>query len=395
MGAEQIPTENPKEGYALACPFFFRKESLEMTPLLQVNNLRVRFHSDFGDRIVTDDISFHVDQGETLGIVGESGCGKSVTNLAIMGLLSRNGTVEAGSAVMDGKDLLKLSDKELDKVRGKDIAMVFQDALASLDPVFPVGKQIEEQVRKHLGKTHQEAQQMILEDLRQVGIPDPQQTMKKYPSELSGGMRQRIMIAMALSCGPKLLIADEPTTALDVTIQAQIMQLIRGLAAKRHMSVILITHDIGVVAQNADRVMVMYAGQFVEEAPVRELFRNPLHPYTRALLAATPSLEDESGRELVPIPGTVPENYTFLTGCRFAGRCALKIDACDAHQEWREVLPGHYVRCCRVEAGLPKGADEIKEEAGAGTVCPGNTADVEGPAAAPALPEEKKEAAHV
>lgn len=343
-----------------------------MTPLLQVDNLRIRFHSDFGDRIVTDNISFHVNEGETLGIVGESGCGKSVTNLAIMGLLSRNGTVESGSAVMNGQDLLKLSKNDLDKVRGKDIAMVFQDALASLDPVFSVGKQIEEQIHKHLRKSHQEAQQMILEDLHQVGIPDPRQTMKKYPSELSGGMRQRIMIAMALSCGPKLLIADEPTTALDVTIQAQIMQLIRVLAAKRHMSVILITHDIGVVAQNADRVMVMYAGQFVEEAPVRELFRNPLHPYTRALLSATPSLEDESGRKLVPIPGTVPEDYTFLTGCRFAGRCARKTDACEAQQEWREVLYSHYVRCCRVAA----------------TTAPAESA-------APEALKEKKEAEHV
>lgn len=320
-----------------------------MAPLLKVENLRIRFHSDFGDRIVTDDISFHVDEGETLGIVGESGCGKSVTNLAIMGLLSHNGSVERGSAILNGEDLLKLSEAKLDRVRGKDIAMVFQDALASLDPVFPVGKQIAEQIQRHLGKNRQEARQMVLEDLRQVGIPDPEQTMKKYPSELSGGMRQRIMIAMALSCDPKLLIADEPTTALDVTIQAQIMQLIRTMAEKRRMSVILITHDIGVIAQNANRVMVMYAGQFVEEAPVRELFRNPLHPYTRALLAATPSLEDDEKRSLVPIPGTVPENYTFLTGCRFFSRCSRAADGCDQHQDWREVLPGHFVRCCRVE----------------------------------------------
>ena len=320
-----------------------------MEPLLQVEKLRVKFHSDFGDRIVTDDISFSVGSGETLGIVGESGCGKSVTNLAIMGLLSRNGSVENGSAVFQGRDLLKLSEKELDEVRGRDIAMVFQDALASLDPVFTVGDQIGEQVRRHLKKSKEETKQIVLASLQSVGIPDPEQAMRKYPSELSGGMRQRIMIAMALSCNPKLLIADEPTTALDVTIQAQIMQLIRKEARQRHMSVILITHDIGVIAQNADRVMVMYAGQFVEEAKVEEIFSRPLHPYTRALLAATPSIEDDRDRELVPIRGVVPENYTFLTGCRFEDRCPLAEDSCSAHQEWREVFPSHFVRCAKVE----------------------------------------------
>lgn len=321
-----------------------------MAPLLQVKDLRVKFHSDFGDRIVTDDISFHVMEGETLGIVGESGCGKSVTNLAIMGLLSRNGSVEHGSALFDGKDLLALPERELDTYRGRDIAMVFQDALASLDPVFSVGNQIEEQIRRHLKKSKEQARAMALQDLQDVGIPDPQETLRKYPSELSGGMRQRIMIAMALSCSPRLLVADEPTTALDVTIQAQIMQLIRKKAKERQMSVILITHDIGVIAQNADRVMVMYAGQFVEEAAVEELFAHPLHPYTRALLAATPSIEDDRDRELVPIRGVVPENYTFLSGCRFADRCPYVEEACcSAHQEWRTITEDHFVRCCRVE----------------------------------------------
>lgn len=321
-----------------------------MAPLLQVDGLRVKFHSDFGDRIVTDDISFHVMEGETLGIVGESGCGKSVTNLAIMGLLSKNGSVEHGTALFDGKDLLSLPEKELDAFRGRGIAMVFQDALASLDPVFSVGNQIEEQIRRHLKKSREQARAMALQDLEDVGIPDPKETMKKYPSELSGGMRQRIMIAMALSCSPRLLIADEPTTALDVTIQAQIMQLIRKKAKERHMSVILITHDIGVIAQNADRVMVMYAGQFVEEAPVEELFSHPLHPYTRALLAATPSIEDDRERELVPIRGVVPENYTFLAGCRFLDRCPYaEEERCSRHQEWREIRKDHFVRCVRAE----------------------------------------------
>ena len=320
-----------------------------MAPLLQVKDLRVKFHSDFGDRIVTDDISFHVMEGETLGIVGESGCGKSVTNLAIMGLLSRNGSVEHGSALFDGKNLLALPERELDTYRGRDIAMVFQDALASLDPVFSVGNQIEEQIRRHLKKSKEQARAMALQDLQDVGIPDPQETLRKYPSELSGGMRQRIMIAMALSCSPRLLVADEPTTALDVTIQAQIMQLIRKKAKERHMSVILITHDIGVIAQNADRVMVMYAGQFVEEAAVEELFAHPLHPYTKGLLSAIPIPSIHVDRKRIVMSGEVTSPINPKPGCRFAARCPYADERCRSElPQVEEILPDHFCACHKV-----------------------------------------------
>ncbi|MEE1114570.1 MAG: ABC transporter ATP-binding protein [Eubacterium sp.] len=319
-------------------------------PVLEVKDLRVKFHSDFGDRIVTDDIAFHVDEGETLGIVGESGCGKSVTSLAVMGLLARNGSVEKGTALFDGKDLLQLPEKELDEIRGKDITMVFQDALASLNPVFPVGYQVTEVIRKHLGADKKAASARAQEMLARVGLPDPAKIMKKFPHELSGGQRQRVMIAMALCCDTKLLIADEPTTALDVTIQAQIMQMIRRIVKEMNMSMMLITHDIGLVAQMADRVIVMYAGQIIEEASVTELFRNPGHPYTKALLAAAPGIDDDADRKLVSIRGTVPENYTDLTGCRFMDRCPYAADSCAKHQEMID-CGGHKVRCHLAEKG--------------------------------------------
>ncbi|MCI6756514.1 MAG: ABC transporter ATP-binding protein [Lachnospiraceae bacterium] len=314
-------------------------------PLLDVQELRVRFQSDFGDRIVTDDISFHVNQGEILGIVGESGSGKSVSCLAVMGLLSRNGAVLHGKALYQGRDLLTIPEKELDKIRGNEISMVFQDALASLDPVLTVETQIAESLKKHLGMSRKEAAARALVMLEKAGIPDPAAVMKKYPHELSGGMRQRVMIAMALCCHPKLLIADEPTTALDVTIQAQIMQMIRRIRADLGMSVILITHDIGLVAQMADRVMVMYAGQIIEETDVYALYRNPMHPYTRMLLDAAPSIDDSRDRRIASIKGTVPENYTELTGCRFMDRCPFAGEGCSSRQEMTEIEAGHLVRC--------------------------------------------------
>ena len=316
-------------------------------PVLEVKNLRVGFRSDFGERIVTDDVCFHINKGEMLGIVGESGCGKSVSCLAVMGLLTANGYVKQGQALFDGKDLLSIPEKELDRIRGKDLSMIFQDALASLNPAFTVGNQITEVLRKHLHMTKKEAEKRAVVLLHQVGIPDPVSAFRRYPNELSGGMRQRVMIAMALSCSPKLLIADEPTTALDVTIQAQIMQLIQKIRDDLHMSMILITHDIGLRAQMADRVMVMYAGQFIEEADVFELFRNPLHPYTRALLAAAPGIDDAKDRKLASIRGTVPETYWEITGCRFCGRCPYAQEACREKQEMPELSAGHYVRCCR------------------------------------------------
>ena len=318
-----------------------------MEPLLQVKDLRVRFRSDFGDRVVTDDISFRVDPGETLGIVGESGCGKSVTSLAVMGLLARNGSVERGEVLFRGRDLLKLSPKELDRVRGKEIAMVFQDALASLNPVFTVGNQLTEAILAHGETDRRAARERARTMLEKAGLPDAAAVMRKYPSQLSGGMRQRAMIAMALSCSPSLLIADEPTTALDVTIQAQIMDSIRALRRELGMAMILITHDIGLVAQMADRVLVMYAGQIVEEADVFKLFAHPAHPYTRALLDSVPGVDDGQERILSAIGGTVPEDYSAISGCRFRDRCPYAGRGCDKPQKMEPVGPGHRARCCR------------------------------------------------
>ena len=315
--------------------------------ILDVQDLRVVFHTDFGDRTVTDDISFQVGRDEILSIVGESGCGKSATGLAVMGLLPKNGEAARGRIIFDGRDLLTMSPKELDSIRGSELTMVFQDALAGLNPVFTVGNQLREEIRVHTGLSSKETAIRAEEMLDKMGIPDPHSSAKKYPYELSGGMRQRVMIAMALACGPKLMIADEPTTALDVTIQAQIMREIRRARAKLHMSVILITHDIGLVAQNADRVMVMYAGQIVEEAPVEELFRAPTHPYTKALLAAAPDVNDSPDTRLVPIPGSVPQNYGTLTGCRFRERCPYATEACGKKQAFRSFGNStHLVRCC-------------------------------------------------
>ena len=322
-----------------------------MDSLLDVSDLQVRFRSDFGDRIVTDHISFHVAPGEILGIAGESGSGKSVTSLSVMGLLPKNGSVISGKAMFDGKDLFAMSDKELDQIRGKDICMIYQDALASLDPVFTIGSQMSEAIRHHVEPDKKKAKQIALEWLDKVGIPDPADAYRSYPYEFSGGMRQRVMIAMGLSCHPRLLIADEPTTALDVTIQAQIMKIIRDLRSKLGMSVILISHDLGLIAQNADRVMVMYAGQFVEIADVRELYHHPQHPYTRALLASVPDIHDQQERQLYSIPGSVPQDYTSMTGCRFASRCAFATEACKAKQSLFEKTPGHWAACIRSQRG--------------------------------------------
>lgn len=304
-----------------------------MAHLLEVKDLTTTFTGDYGKNISVDHINFHVDEGEVVCIVGESGCGKSVTSLSIMGLLGRGGKVTGGSVLFDGKDLLALTEKEMDEVRGDQITMIFQDPLTSLNPVFTVGNQITESIKTHMQLPKTEAAKRAVELLKKVGMPDAEGMMNKYPHTLSGGMRQRIMIAMALSCNPKLLIADEPTTALDVTIQAQIMKLLKELQKETGMSMILITHDIGLVAQMADRVMVMYAGQLVEEAPVKELFQNPKHPYTRALLDTVPTIRDSAERQLVSIPGIVPENYDDITGCRFADRCGYRRAECDRIQE--------------------------------------------------------------
>ena len=316
-----------------------------MSHLLEVKELTTAFAGDFGNNISVDHVSFYVDKGEIVCIVGESGCGKSVTSLSIMGLLSRKGKVTEGCVLYEGRNLLEMTEKELDRIRGDEVTMIFQDPLTSLNPVFTIGSQITESIRTHMKLSKPEAAKRAEELLGKVGMPDAGSIMKKHPHVLSGGMRQRAMIAMALSCNPRLLIADEPTTALDVTIQAQIMKLLGELQRENGMSIVLITHDIGLVAQMADRVIVMYAGQIVEEAPVKELFESPRHPYTRALLETVPTIRDNADRQLISIPGMVPENYDDRTGCRFADRCAFRRPECGMRQEDYVFGPGHRAKC--------------------------------------------------
>ncbi len=316
-----------------------------MSHLLEVKGLTTVFAGDYGKNITVDHIDFHVDEGEVVCIVGESGCGKSVTSLSIMGLLGRGGAVIDGSVFFDDRNLLSMNEKELDKIRGDQLTMIFQDPLTSLNPVFTVGKQITESIKTHMHLSAKEASERAVMLLEKVGMPDSRGVMKKYPHVLSGGMRQRVMIAMALSCNPRLLIADEPTTALDVTIQAQIMELLGQLQKETGMSMILITHDIGLVANTADRVFVMYAGQIIEEASVEELFENPIHPYTRALLDTVPTIRDDADRQLTAIPGIVPENYDGIKGCRFADRCKYRKPQCSMPQEDYEFGKGHRAKC--------------------------------------------------
>lgn len=325
-----------------------------MSHLLEVKGLTTVFTGDYGENISVDHIHFHVDEGEVVCIVGESGCGKSVTTLSIMGLLGRGGAVTDGSVLFDGKNLLSMTEKELDQIRGNHITMIFQDPLTSLNPVFTVGNQITESIRTHMHLQKPEAKERAISLLKKVGMPDAEGVMKKYPHTLSGGMRQRVMIAMALSCNPRLLIADEPTTALDVTIQAQIMELLRDIQKETGMSMILITHDIGLVANMADRVLVMYAGQIIEEAPAKDIFENPRHPYTRALLDTVPTIRDSADRQLFSIPGIVPESYDEIKGCRFADRCTHRRPECDNPQEDYEFGPEHIAKCVVMkEGGIP------------------------------------------
>lgn len=317
-----------------------------MAHLLTIRDLSIAFSGDRGENTYADGVSFHLDAGETVCIVGESGCGKSITVLSIMGLLGENGHVTSGEAVFEGRDLLTLGQKQLDKLRGNEITMIFQDAMTSLNPVFTIGSQLTESIRTHLPLNRREAFKRAEALLVKVGLSDPQRVMKKYPHTLSGGMRQRVMIAMALCCNPRLLIADEPTTALDVTIQAQIMQLLKSLQQEYRMSMLLITHDMGLVAEMADRVIVMYAGQVVEEADTASIFNTPRHPYTKALLQSVPSIRDDAGRRLQSIHGTVPERYQDIAGCRFYNRCDYAKPACEhMRQELTTAAPGQSVRC--------------------------------------------------
>ena len=318
--------------------------------ILEVRGLCTWFHTDAGLGRAVDGVSFSLDHGETLGLVGESGCGKSVTALSVLRLVAPPGRVEEGQILLRGKDLLGLSEPDMRRVRGDEIAMVFQEPMTSLNPVLTCGHQIAEAVRLHQGVSRAEARSRSIEMMTQVGIPAPEQRVDEYPHQLSGGMRQRVMIAMALSCNPDVLIADEPTTALDVTIQAQILELLQALQERYHMAVLLITHDLGVVAQIADRVAVMYAGQIVETAATEELFENPRHPYTRGLLRSIPHLDRQRER-LEVIPGRVPESVAFPPGCRFHPRCGLVQDHCaEAPPSLERCAPGHDVSCWRWDA---------------------------------------------
>ena len=316
-----------------------------MSHLLTISDLTIAFTGDTGTHEVTDHLSLTLDEGEVVCLVGESGCGKSVTAMSLLGLLGPGGSVTEGSICYEDRDLLTLSEKELDQIRGKEISMIFQDPMSSLNPTFTIGYQIMEGLRIHLGLKKREAWVCAVELLARVGMKEPELVMKSYPHTLSGGMRQRAIIAMALACNPKLLIADEPTTALDVSVQAQIMELLKRLQKESRMAVLLITHDMGVVSHMADRVLVMYAGQIVEEAEAEELFRHPSHPYTRALLAAIPTTGDSEDRKLSSIPGMVPENYDTISGCRFADRCPYTRQECHQRIGLREISKGHTVRC--------------------------------------------------
>ncbi|GKY87730.1 ABC transporter ATP-binding protein [Sinisalibacter aestuarii] len=324
-------------------------------PLLEVANLRTTFDTPRGKVVSVEDVSFSVPRGKTLGLVGESGSGKSVTSLSIMRLVGRGGgQVEAGTITLRGNDgagidVLSLPERQMREVRGRDMAMVFQEPMTSLDPVWSIGDQIAESIRLHHGASKREARAQAVEMLRLVGIPAPERRVKDYPHQLSGGMRQRVMIAIALSCRPGLLIADEPTTALDVTIQAQILDLIRRLQAEIGMSVLFITHNLGVVAEIADRVAVMYSGQVVEEGPVAEIFANPRHPYTVGLMASIPGGDHGLKDGHLPTIGGAPPNpLDRPAGCRFAPRCTLAKDACRAAgPALEEVAPQHKVRCIR------------------------------------------------
>jgi oligopeptide transport system ATP-binding protein len=314
-------------------------------PLLSVEDLRVRFRTDRGHVHAVNGISFDIAPGETLGLVGESGCGKSVTSLAVLGLLARNGEVTGGRAVFEGRDLIGLSDSQLRRVRGREVGMIFQDPMTSLNPVLTIGRQLREAIETHLGLGRGEATARAAELLDQVGIPSAKARLRDYPHQFSGGMRQRAMIAMALACSPKLLIADEPTTALDVTIQAQILDLLRTLVAEYDSALILITHDLGVVAGMCSRVAVMYAGLLVETGSTDQIFERPRHPYTLGLLTSIPRL-DQARRALRPIEG-VPPNLAEPPGaCPFAPRCAYRVEqSLLAVPPLVEVERGHHVAC--------------------------------------------------
>jgi len=328
-----------------------------MPPLLEVNNLTTRFYTQDGVVHAVNGISYELNEGETLGIVGESGCGKTVSMLSILRLIPQPpGKVVAGEAIFNGRDLLEMSDEEIRSVRGAQIAMIFQDPMTSFNPVLTIGRQISEALETHLGMSSEQAKERTIELLRMVNIPEAPDRINDYPHQFSGGMRQRAMIAMALSCSPQILIADEPTTALDVTIQAQVLDLVRRLRDKLGMAVIWITHDLGIVAGLAERVIVMYAGFIVERASVHDLYADPRHPYTKGLLGSLPRVDDTQHRRLTSIEGLPPDLLELPDQCPFAPRCAYNYERC-----WKEnpplefVEPGHEIACwVDVRTGKPR-----------------------------------------
>jgi peptide/nickel transport system ATP-binding protein len=332
-----------------------------MPHLLEVKDLRTQFPTRAGVVRAVDGVSFHVDEGELLGLVGESGCGKSITALSVMRLIGAPGRIVSGEIWFGGENLLAASDARMREIRGDDIAMIFQDPMTSLNPVYTVGEQIAEALRLHRNLNRKQAHEAAVEAMREVSIPDPGRRVDDYPHQLSGGMRQRVMIAMALACDPRLLIADEPTTALDVTIQAQILELIDELRRTRNLAVLLITHDLGVVAEVADRVAVMYTGRIVEESPVAELFARPKHPYTEGLLRSVPKLtaaEVKKAVRLSTIEGTVPKPTNLPEGCHFAPRCPHRMPRCtEGDLPLYQLEGGVSVRCVLYDLTAAVAAD--------------------------------------
>ena len=317
-------------------------------PLLDVRDLRTSFFTAKGEARAVDGVSFSLDTGQTLGLVGESGCGKTMTALSILRLTPPAGRIVGGEILFDGRNLLTLSEADMRRVRGNAIAMIFQEPMSSLNPVFTVGNQIAEAVRLHQGLGRRAARDKAIEMLKLVEIPEAERRVDEYPHQLSGGMRQRVMIAMALSCTPRVLIADEPTTALDVTIQAQILDLLAGLQRRLGMALILVTHDLGVVAERADEVAIMYAGRIVERAPVAAIFARPLHPYTRGLLRSIPKVGTQRARRLDAIPGLVPDLLALPSGCHFRDRCPDAVSRCaDVDPALEERQPRQWAACIR------------------------------------------------
>ena len=320
--------------------------------LLDIRNLSVEFHTEEGVVRAVDQASFQIPRGKTVCLVGESGCGKSVSSYALLGLVSPPGRVVEGEAILDGQDLLKLPESDLRSIRGNRVSMIFQEPMTSLNPVFTIGDQIIEAILSHQDMSKNTAREKAISMLKRVKIPAADQRVDEYPHQLSGGMRQRALIAMALVTEPDLLIADEPTTALDVTIQAQILELLKELQADTGLSVLFITHDLGVVAEIADEVVVMYASRVVEKAAARELFANPLHPYTRGLFGSLPSLGGNADGRLKTIEGSVPDPLAFPTGCKFWPRCELAVDGCrEIEPELRILAADHPVACDVIEGG--------------------------------------------